>query len=282
MSNLFFLIAVIFLYPAPPEHTPVVSVQDVPLPNVCYDFNGEQTDATGNYDLIGSPIYTDGHVGQALSASVNVLQAVQGGELSTPHVTLSFWLQGFGDVNVAKFDSSNPPWGLSITNGNELYWRVSGNDDEMLLENALPNDNQWHHLIVWATGTELGVQIDGTTPITQTQNLAIPLDTANLIIGQLVNGGNVHLDMLKVWDSALTANERLADYNNGIGVSCEFLFTPTAVAISSFSVILPSGGRGEMVMGMTAGDQQVAGSLIVLLAVVTFDLVRRLVRSGSL
>lgn len=278
MSNVI-VFMMMFLYPFAPKQNPIIGMPE-DMPVACYDFEQALTDETGNFHLNGDATYTIGHLGSALVSSANILSSPQNGELTSPQITISLWFSSTVSAytNVAYVDQG-ASWALSVSGG-DLYWGVSGSDDEFLIEEAPIADGQWHHLLTWVTGDEFRVQIDGGVVLTQTQSLPVPVSSGTLVIGESFNDYSVVIDSVKIWNRVLSQDERLADYNAGFGLSCKSLFAPTVVSL--VSIDLPSGGRGELEMSMSVGEGIIAVGVLTLLLLATFDLLRRMARSGSL
>lgn len=178
---------------------------------------------------------------------------------------------------------------------------------------------QWYHIIAWADGSSINIEVNGVSATVAGSGIHNGAgDFALCRPGSLPsNYFDGYVDEVGLWERLLTAEERTWLYNSGAGRSYTDILatqatptpspsptvtatpTPTATATPGptatptptmtptpgpkvVSVDLPTGGRGEVVYTIAAGDVVIAVGIVILATLHLFELLRLLVRSGGL
>ena len=219
-----------------------------------YKFDGDFSDATGlGPTLVAtpgqgtSPSFRSGVVGSAFfggicSGACDGLSAFGDPQLDFTDggddFTLSVWVQHYDDPTTHG-------WGCYaiLASDQVLLWASSNgsaypapSNIEMRLSNGatllatVTSDidvrtpmytNEWIHVLTWRAGGQLGLRINGGTPITTTVTGSVgavghggQIDLAGNFGGYIWEGVT---DELGKWNRALSSDEQDALYNNGLG-----------------------------------------------------------------
>jgi hypothetical protein len=147
--------------------------------------------------------------------------------------TISAWCR----LGVGEAALNNPLVAHWVASGNERGWllwqRPSGGDNflrflvssdgsatQEVAWNVDTTEEVWHHVLAWhdPDGDELGIIVDGGTPITTSYSLGINANTATFGIGQINAGGIMAvcgIDEIGGWDRLLTDPEKTVLYGSG-------------------------------------------------------------------
>lgn len=89
------------------------------------------------------------------------------------------------------------------------------------------NNGEWHFVIAWydVSQTKIFISVDNETPVSATYSIPVTASSAPVAIGSLTNNGSGgftwdgKIDEISIWKRTLTAAERTALYNAGIGLT---------------------------------------------------------------
>ena len=128
-----------------------------------------------------------------------------------------------GNILTRGAESACDMWGLVVTGGDLDFQGFSPACDITTGRNGAFMKGTWTHVVVTWDGTSIKTYFNGTIDIDATPPISTP-DT-KLLLGNSISmgaGSNLGLsvDELKLYSSALTVGEILADYNSGDGVAC--------------------------------------------------------------
>jgi hypothetical protein len=106
------------------------------------------------------------------------------------------------------------------TSGKVYYWDYNGSYCLNFYSNKAVNDNIWHHIVFTRSGTTGNIYIDGVLDNTSTVGTAANISSSlDFEVGadfrDAVAYFNGYLDDVRVYNYARTADEVLADYNDG-------------------------------------------------------------------
>lgn len=128
-------------------------------------------------------------------------------------------------IAAKKTDNAQQEWELAV-NGTNLQWYVvhegNASSDNILLGGYTAN--AWNHIMIWKTGTTIGMQLNGGTPSTLTLTATPRTSTGMFALGA-TGGGNFYdgrIDEAGFWRRALSADERTTLYSNGAGKGYPF------------------------------------------------------------
>jgi hypothetical protein len=103
--------------------------------------------------------------------------------------------------------------------GNSLFFNVRNGGSTYLTANGSNPDNAWNHVVAIANGSNSSVYINGSQVVTGTLPSLSSTGANNTAIGYIPPLSSYHInsyiDEAGIWDSALSASEVSAIYNNG-------------------------------------------------------------------
>lgn len=143
----------------------------------------------------------------------------------TTDFTLSLWIKTDTNMSTAyhglfgKYDGNG--WDLGLHNGKpRMTLRGSSSLDTGAIAGGNDlRDSKWHHIVAVNTPTSINLYVDGTKVNTTTGTWTATTNTVPVIIGNRASAGTAfyygQIDEVKIYNSALTADEVKLDMNRG-------------------------------------------------------------------
>lgn len=197
-----------------------------------YRLDGSGTDTSGagnDMTLIGGS-YTAGLLGQALDGFIIASSSPVAGLVTTQPATVSFWAKvdavapdGGGRLVGWQADAHSPNVAIKATTaaGYGVQFNIGALEVRAPAYGEIPADAGWHQLAFTWTGAGQGwsVYADGAAVVSGTTAAG---SDSFITFGIDAGSFNPPIDMILVYDRALSADEIAALYNGGAG------FDPTA------------------------------------------------------
>lgn len=161
----------------------------------CWPMDGNANDTSGNSNngsLVGSPTFTTGQRGQAISldgAGQYVSVAHQAALNLTTDFTIALWVKRDNTARtegiLAKSNGSVWDYELYTIAGNpgQLTFYADGKSPSSVGSLAVIPDTNWHHIAVTRSGTTVTFWFDGTASNTPTMSGALNTNSVALTIG---------------------------------------------------------------------------------------------------
>ncbi len=290
MSNIRSLFLPVLVLVASLSQFSIANVHAAAAPVLMYDFEGDGTDSSGNYNhgiLSGSYSFDiNGHSGKALSLSgAGYIKLPDSIIVNNQDFTVALWFKttsrggilGYQNVAVGGGTATNFIPIIVVTDTGYLrteIWKNGGGS--MIISSPSPvNDGAWHRVVLTAsttTGT-LAVYLDGVQLGTQTStvdHLDMIFNQIGVVDGRsrtgLVNGWDYftgHIDEFIFYPEAQTATE-IAKITQSIEFPSpedKFLSGNTAAVSATASSSLPVSFSSN-----TAGICTVSGTTVTFLA----------------
>ncbi|MBL7796049.1 MAG: hypothetical protein JNJ90_06040 [Saprospiraceae bacterium] len=221
---------------------PIQPPVNVYSPIAYWKMDGDGTDASGSgYDLslAGGAGFAGGKFGSALDLPNDASKyATRPGDdnafdFGGNDFTISLWVNFNSltdeQVLIEKWDGCcGPGWTLTKKVGNELL--LAGGDFNPQTA-ALPfTINNWHHVLVRKSGTDINFFLDGTVVGTFSGGPAFADNGKPLRIGERDGGQqfpvNGRMDDIAIWDFGLSNAEVASIWNGGAGTPIELICAP--------------------------------------------------------
>jgi Ca2+-binding RTX toxin-like protein len=206
-----------------------------------WSFEGNATDITVNNNdlaLSGGASFATGLHGQGVDLDGGGNSGIQ--QIVDNHFTdfgsadfsVSLWFRsdegGREQTLIEDFNGAGGPgWTLTYRTigGGNLQFYADGAGIELDAFTGPINDGDWHQAAITRSGTTFGLYFDGQ--LVSTLNSSIPLNggPGSLLVGTRNDADgrnftlNGQIDDVTVWSRGLTAQEVMAQWNNGAGVA---------------------------------------------------------------
>lgn len=138
--------------------------------------------------------------------------------------SVSFWIKtnSFGGFkNMFAMTADNDTKAIYLVQGlSDGKLRFYSDNGSILTSSAQVADNQWHHIVVNATGGQISIWVDGSLDATAAGNVGSYGSISKFGWGAYPHGGDFltgQLDAGGFWNRALTSAEVTELYNAGAG-----------------------------------------------------------------
>ncbi len=204
----------------------------------CNESSGNITDSSGNgYTGVATALTYGqaGKVGNSLyfngtSSKVIVGSGGSGFPTFTTGFSISFWIKtNWATDNCKWLSCTDGTYGLQgfyyTGGGVSLELRDGTNNVEFGLSTAI-GDNAWHHIVFTFDGTNINGYVDGSNALTNTWAHTLAFTNVQeldfMFSGYDTQWVQGNLDMVGLWNRALTSDERTTLYNSGNGTTYPF------------------------------------------------------------